>query len=181
MRYNQALMLSPFQLLVFIGESVLGNIMGQAFQNLLHDLQNPNELVRQRATERLWQLWFEQKGVIGLQRIQQAQHFLELGELAQAEEALTLLIQDMPDFAEAWNRRAVVYYIQQRYHQAIADCLEVIQLNPVHFGALHGLGLCYAAQGDYRAAIQAFREALVIQPYSLENQRLILECTAQLS
>jgi hypothetical protein len=35
--------------------------------------------------------------------------------------------------------------------------------------------------GDYREAIRAFRRALEIQPYAIENQKLILECTAKLS
>jgi Flp pilus assembly protein TadD len=56
----------------------------------------------------------------------------------------------------------------------------VLKLNPVHFGALHGLGLCHAALGNYSAAIRAFRSALEIQPHAIENQRLILECTARL-
>jgi tetratricopeptide (TPR) repeat protein len=68
-----------------------------------------------------------------------------------------------------------------KYQKAIKDCEMVLQLNPVHFGALHGLGLSYAAVGDYRAAIAAFRQALEVQPYSLINQKLILECTARLS
>jgi tetratricopeptide (TPR) repeat protein len=42
------------------------------------------------------------------------------------------------------------------------------------------LGLCWAGLGDYSAAITALRQALEIQPYSIENQRLLLECTAQL-
>jgi tetratricopeptide (TPR) repeat protein len=57
----------------------------------------------------------------------------------------------------------------------------VIRLNPFHFGALHGLGLCHAALEEYREAIQAFYRVLKIQPYSLENQRLFLECTARLN
>ena len=98
----------------------------------------------------------------------------------EAEVLLTQLIEDLPDFAEAWNRRAVLYYITQEYDKALADCKQVIELNPVHFGALHGMGLCYAALGDFSSAIRAFRQALEIQPYSVENQRLILECTTQL-
>ncbi|WOD42018.1 tetratricopeptide repeat protein [Nodosilinea sp. E11] len=46
---------------------------------------------------------------------------------------------------------------------------------------MHGLGLCYAALSQYQEAIQAFRRALVVQPYALTNQRLLLECTARLS
>ncbi|MCX7596572.1 MAG: tetratricopeptide repeat protein, partial [Fischerella sp.] len=48
-------------------------------------------------------------------------------------------------------------------------------------GALHGMGLSYAALGEYTKAIAAFRRALQIQPYSLLNQKLILECTFRLS
>ena len=147
---------------------------------LLEDLKKPDEAVRNRATQELWRIWFHQKGIYGLELIQRSQILLEAGEMAQAEAALTELINDQPDFAEAWNRRAVLYYTLGQYKKAIADCERVIKLNPVHFGALHGLGLCYAAIADYRAAIQAFRKALEIQPYALVNQRLILECTARL-
>jgi tetratricopeptide (TPR) repeat protein len=51
----------------------------------------------------------------------------------------------------------------------------------MHFGALHGMGLCHIALGEYREALTAFHQALAVQPYSLENQRMILECTAKLN
>ncbi|MGA7937055.1 MAG: tetratricopeptide repeat protein [Kovacikia sp.] len=149
--------------------------------SLLEDLKNSDESVRDSATQKLWRIWFEQKGFLGLEIIRHAQLLLEAGEFLDAEETLTTLIEHQPDFSEAWNRRAVLYYSQGRYSQAIADCEMVIQLNPVHFGALHGLGLCYAALGNYREAIYAFHKALEIQPYSTANQRLILECTARLN
>jgi tetratricopeptide (TPR) repeat protein len=149
--------------------------------SLLENLKHDDEVVRDHATQELWRLWFEQKGVMGLETIRQAQIMLESDRVVEAEATLTELIQSAPDFAEAWNRRAVLYYMQGRYRQAIADCDRVIQLNPIHFGALHGLGLCYAALGEYRAAIQAFRQALDLQPHSIANQRWILECTAKLT
>jgi len=152
----------------------------EQIESLLQDLKQPDESIRNRATEALWHLWFTQKGQYGLALIQQSQMFFESGDYSQAEAVLTDLIQDQPDFAEAWNRRAVLYYIQERYSAAIQDCEQVIALNPVHFGALHGLGLCYAAIGKYRDAIRAFHRALEIQPYAITNQRLILECTARL-
>lgn len=148
---------------------------------LLEDLKNPDETVRNRATQELWRIWFHQKGVYGFELLEQSQFLLAAGKITQAQALLTELIDDQPDFAEAWNRRAVLYYITKQYKQSLDDCQMVINLNPNHFGALHGLGLCHAALGDYRAAIQAFQEALVLQPYALENQRLILECTARLS
>lgn len=152
-----------------------------SINSLLQDLKNPDETVRNRATQELWRIWFQQKGVYGWELLQRSQVLLQAGEITQAEEVLTELINDQPDFAEAWNRRAVLYYTLRQYKKSLDDCQMVINLNPVHFGALHGLGLCHASLGDYSAAIQAFRRALEIQPYSLENQKLILECTARLS
>jgi tetratricopeptide (TPR) repeat protein len=150
-------------------------------QKLLEDLKNPNESIRKRATYELWRLWFHQKGVYGLQLLEQSQALMQSGDMQQAELLLSQLVQDQPDFAEAWNRRAVLYYLREDYHRAIADCQQVITLNPIHFGALHGLGLCHMAVGNYSDALQAFRQALAIQPHAVENQRMILECTALLS
>ncbi|NJM97717.1 MAG: tetratricopeptide repeat protein [Phormidesmis sp. RL_2_1] len=149
-------------------------------ERLLNDLKEPDADVRDRASAMLWQLWFHQKGVYGFQQLMQAQSLLELGQVIQAEALLSDIVQAQPDFAEAWNRRAVLHYTQANHWRAIADCQKVIHLLPYHFGALHGLGLCHSAVGNYTAAIQAFRQALEIQPYAVANQRMILECTAKL-
>lgn len=148
---------------------------------LLQSLKQADEYQRELATAALWQRWFYQKGEGGNQRLQDAQALADGGQLDAAEDLLSTLVGELPDFAEAWNRRAVLYFVQKRYAEALADCEQVIELVPYHFGALHGLGLCYAALGQYEEAIQSFRRALVVQPYALVNQRLILECTAQLS
>lgn len=152
-----------------------------AINLLLADLKSDDATVREEATRELWRIWFNQKGAYGLELLEQSQALLETGKVDEAEAMLSSLIQDQPDFAEAWNRRAVLYYLQGRYRHSLSDCQQVVKLNSIHFGALHGMGLCYAALGEYAAAIQAFRQALVIQPHAIVNQRMILECTARLS
>jgi tetratricopeptide (TPR) repeat protein len=148
---------------------------------LLQSLKQEDEYQRELATAALWQRWFYQKGAVGNQRLENAQTLVDEGRFDTAEALLSALAAELPDFAEAWNRRAVLYFVQRRYREAMADCQRVIDLVPYHFGALHGLGLCHAAMGEYEEAIQVFRRALVVQPYALANQRLILECTARLS
>lgn len=148
---------------------------------LLLDLKSSDLNIRERATSQLWRIWFWQKGKIPLEQIEQSERLLAQGDVVSATSILDDLVDAVPDFAEAWNRRAVLRFVTQDYDRAIADCEKAIELNPVHFGALHGLGLCHAALGDYSAAIGAFRSALDIQPHAIENQRLILECTARLS
>lgn len=156
--------------------------MDSLFVNsLLEDLKNSDEKVREQATKKLWRIWYQQKGIYGLEMIERSQKLLDSGQTSKAEAVLTELINEQPDFAEAWNRRAFLYYTTSQYEKSLADCLMTIQINPVHFGALHGMGLSYAALGEYAKAIAAFKRALEIQPYSLVNQKLILECSFRLS
>ena len=147
---------------------------------LLAALTDPDSTVRDRATSTLWHHWFHQKGAYGAQQLMQAETLLHSEQMFQADKLLSEVVQAQPDFAEAWNRRAVLRYTEADYWRAIADCQKTIQLVPYHFGALHGLGLCHSQLGNYTAAIQAFRGALEVQPYALSNQRMILECTAKL-
>jgi tetratricopeptide (TPR) repeat protein len=153
----------------------------ELIDHLLLDLKNTDASIRDRATAQLWRIWFWQKGKAGLAQIEASEELAAQGQIDSAIDNLTQLITDLPDFTEAWNRRAVLYYINQKYQLAIADCQQAIELSPEHFGAWHGLGLCHAALGNYTLAISVLRQALQIQPYSIENQRLLLECTARLS
>jgi tetratricopeptide (TPR) repeat protein len=148
---------------------------------LLLDLKSTEPNIRERATSQLWRIWFWDKGKIPLEQIEESERLLSDGDLVAAILILDKLVDALPDFAEAWNRRAIIHFVSHNYYEAIADCETAISLNPVHFGALHGLGLSHAALGNYSAAIRAFRAALEIQPHAIENQRLILECTARLS
>jgi tetratricopeptide (TPR) repeat protein len=121
-----------------------------AIQQLLEELKSSELNIRQQATDELWRIWFEQKGILGLKLLQRAQIALDTGNLARAEAILTETIETQPDFAEAWNRRAVLYYTQRQFEKSKADCQRVIELNPIHFGAWHGLGLCKVLRGSHR-------------------------------
>lgn len=70
-----------------------------------------------------------------------------------------------PDYAEPWNRRANLAYRAEDYAGAIAAIQETLKREPRHFGALAGLGLIYEELGQQRAALEAFRAALVIHPH----------------
>ncbi|MEM6252134.1 MAG: tetratricopeptide repeat protein [Cyanobacteria bacterium P01_D01_bin.156] len=149
-------------------------------ERLLQSLKDQNETVRNQAIGEFWHMWFHQKGIQGAKRLIESQTLVEAERSAEAKAILDELIANQPDFAEAWNRRAVLYFMEGDYLAAIEDCQKTLELVPHHFGALHGLGLCYASVGNYGDAIQCFRRTLDIQPFSLINQRLILECIAKL-
>ena len=150
-------------------------------ERLLQALKDPDEAVRNQATGEFWHMWFHQKGVQGAKRLIECQTLVEAEQGEDAKAFLDELIVSLPDFAEAWNRRAVLYYMQGNYSAAVKDCEKTLELVPYHFGALHGLGLCHASIGNYLDAIHCFRRTLDIQPFSLINQRLVLECIAKLN
>jgi len=81
---------------------------------------------------------------------------------------LDAVIELKPGYAEAWNRRATLYYLQKDYGHALADIREVLLREPRHFGALSGLGLILQEIGDDKHALEAYRKALAIDPH-LEN------------
>jgi len=77
-------------------------------------------------------------------------------------DAVTML---KPDYAEGWNRRATLFYLQDEYGKAIADLEKVLALEPRHFGALAGLGLILRDIDRKAEALAALERALEIDPY----------------
>ena len=78
---------------------------------------------------------------------------------------LDAIIAIKPDYVEAWNRRATIYYMRNDYGRALADIREVLTREPRHFGALSGLGLILQEIGDDKHALEAYRKALAIDPH----------------
>jgi tetratricopeptide (TPR) repeat protein len=150
-------------------------------QNLLHQLHSPNADARAEATRQLWQMWFAAAGPEAEQRLLHAERLVESKRFDLAEAALSALILDAPTFAEAWNRRATLRYLLQHYAESLADCYEVVRLEPDHFGAWHGMGLCLLAMGRFGEAAKAFRRALEIQPFAQANQDLLAACLTKLN
>lgn len=74
------------------------------------------------------------------------------------------LIEEVGNYAEAYNQRAVAWYGLGDYAQAICDCRMVLELNPYHFAAAAGMGQAYLEMRDPLAALDAFRRALRLYP-----------------
>jgi tetratricopeptide (TPR) repeat protein len=78
---------------------------------------------------------------------------------------LDAIIAIKPDYVEAWNRRATIYYLKDDIEHSLADIHEVLAREPRHFGALSGLGLILQDIGDDKDALEAYRKALAIDPH----------------
>ncbi len=129
-----------------------------------------SELVEQK----IWSLWAASDSPTAEVLLQQAGRAIEGRAPAEAMSILERLIGAYPDFAEAWNKRATLYFMMKRYDQALKDIEKVVDLEPRHFGALAGKGMILERQKKYSAAREAYEEALAVNP-TLEQVKSALK------
>lgn len=113
---------------------------------------------------KIWALWGASDSPTAEVLLTQSQRAINAGAPAEALSILDRLIAAYPDFAEAWNKRATLYFMMKRYDQSLADIGKVLELEPRHFGALAGKGMILERQKKYSAARTAFEEALAVNP-----------------
>ncbi len=136
-------------------------------------LHHPDPVVNQMAEHALWSIWFR------CGSSEEANHELCRGtkalnrrEFEKAIAHFTRAIEVDPDFAEAYNQRAIVKYLQERFGESIEDCRRTVELMPCHFGAWAGLGHCHAHEGHLQEAVDCYDRALQINPH--------MECVSQM-
>jgi len=83
---------------------------------------------------------------------------------ALAVELLDRIIAMQPDWAEAWNRRAVAFHRLGDPLAAMADIHRTVTLEPRHFSAWAGLGHILREIGDEAAALASYEQALSLYP-----------------
>lgn len=70
-----------------------------------------------------------------------------------------------PDYAEGWNRRAYIYFSENKVQQALGDLRRVLALDPNHFKALDGLVHVLKEIGQKKAALAAVKKLLEVHPF----------------
>jgi tetratricopeptide (TPR) repeat protein len=121
--------------------------------------------------DRIWDLWMysDKEDLNALMR--QGTFALAARDFDLALESFNALIALAPDMAEAWNKRATLYFLMQNYEASVADVKQTLKLEPRHFGAIVGMGLIYDALGDQEAALRAFRRGLAVNPHMPEIRK----------
>src|SRR5262245_24366176 len=124
-------------------------------------LRDGDPMVRQLAADAMWAIWYRADSD---ENNKELRRLMEVRDPEKAVAGLSQLIKKAPDFAEAYNQRAIRYYQTQDFQKSIADCEKVLQLNPQHFGAQSGLAQCLLNQKDYPEALKAYRKAYKLNP-----------------
>jgi len=125
----------------------------------------PDAETSKAIEERIWALWFHSGSDTADLLMTRARSALDDKNTELGLKLLESILTFKPDFVEAWNRRATVYFAQKDYGRALMDIRQVLAREPRHFGALTGLGLILQEIGDDKRALEIFRRALAVNPH----------------
>jgi tetratricopeptide (TPR) repeat protein len=125
----------------------------------------PDETTAKAIEDRIWAVWVVSGSDTCNLLMSRVKVATDAKDYDLAIKLLNAIIDIKPDYVEAWNRRATMYYLKNDYAHSIADLREVLAREPRHFGALSGLGLILQEIGDDKDALTAYRKALAIDPH----------------
>tara|TARA_X000000368_G_scaffold193019_1_gene152224 strand:+ start:288 stop:815 length:528 start_codon:yes stop_codon:yes gene_type:complete len=129
-----------------------------------------NNMEASKLLFNIWDIW----SIADNQETQiifdEANQFMDVGELDNAIELFTKVVKQSPEFAEGWNKRATVYFLKGELNKSISDIEKTLNLEPRHFGALDGLAEIYLMQDDLLGAAVIYRRILEIIPSSKKSQ-----------
>jgi tetratricopeptide (TPR) repeat protein len=124
----------------------------------------PDDVTAKAIEERIWAVWTASRSDTANLLMTRVKTAIEAKDLDLAVTLLDAIVKIKPDYVEAWNRRATIYYMKKDYGHALADIRQVLKREPRHFGALAGFGLILQDIGDDRQALEVYRRALALYP-----------------
>ncbi len=125
----------------------------------------PDDSSAKAIEERIWALWLSSGGDTANLLMSRVKTAVEAEDLDLALRLLDAMVEIRPQYLEAWDRRATVFYMKKDYASALADLRQVLRREPRHFGALSMLGSIMQELGDDKEALAAYRAALAVHPH----------------
>ena len=121
-----------------------------------------------RIEDAIWDVWMYDDHEGAELALERASADIAARRFDIAETRLEILVRRRPGWAEAWNKRATLYYVLERDNESVAAIHRTLEIEPRHFGAMCGLGEILHAHGEDEAACLAFSRALRVNPHLTE-------------
>lgn len=136
-------------------------------QDLLDKLRETTDANEAAMLEQeIWDAWLVSGSATVDTLMKRGLEYQEMDDLEAARDAFDRAIAIKPDYAEAWNRRAALFFNDGKYDEAIADLETAITHEPRHFGAWTGLAMIFESVDRPEAALRAYEKVLEIHPLS---------------
>ena len=115
--------------------------------------------------ERIWGVWMHHPNRAAAALLDAATRDIAAKRYDIAETRLTALLRAAPLYAEAWHKRAALYYLLGRDAECLEDIRRTLELEPRHFAAMLHFAEILAGEGAGAEARYAFAAALTLHPH----------------
>ena len=156
--------------LLFASKMALADQNDPRLNNLfkkLNETENQDE-IRDLISD-IWNIWYEVDDPKVIEYFEKGIQAMNLRNYPLAIRFFNNLIEEDPNFAEGWNKRATVHFMMGNFDQSMQDIIKTLELEPRHFGALDGMGLIFIHQGQFQQAIDVYDKMLEIFPFSVKT------------
>ena len=161
--------------LLFASKIALADQNDPRLNNLfkkLNETENQDE-IRDLISD-IWNIWYEVDDPKVIEYFEKGIQAMNLRNYPLAIRFFNNLIEEDPNFAEGWNKRATVLYLMGNFELSQNDIDMVLKLEKRHFGALSGQGLVQTAMKNYQKAIDSYIEAHKVYP-AMETPLMMIE------
>ena len=147
-------------------------ILDKLFDQLIktNDSNNAEQLEK-----KIWSVWSEHPNDNKLtEKLEFGTELMQYGDYNYALRVFDNIIVTDPQWSEAWNKRATVYFLMNNLQILLDDIDKVLNIEPRHFGALSGQARIFIKLQKYEKAIKSIEKALEFYP-SFRSGELIPE------
>ena len=160
---------------LFLIFSVNANEQQKQLEKLFNDLKMNNFSLANGIEQKIWKIWSTHPNSKDLtMMLTIGSDYVNNQKLEKAIETFSDVIDLDPSWAEAWNKRATVFYMLGEFKKSQKDIDEVLKLEKRHFGALAGQGLVNIELKNYEKAIKSYEKAMKIYP-SMNSPKIMIE------
>ena len=132
---------------------------------LFYDLKTKNYSIAYKVEQEIWQIWSTHPNDENLTMLlNKGSSLVNESKYNQAIDIFSKAINLDPLWAEAWNKRATVFYLSGNFEKSQKDIDKVLELENRHFGALAGQGRVNIQLKNYNKAIKSYEKVKEIHP-----------------
>ncbi len=114
--------------------------------------------------DEIWAQWLRHPQPVACEALERAGQAIAGRNFEEAGRLLDRIVEDFPDFAEAWNKRATLRFLQGRDSESVHDIRRTLLLEPRHFGAICGFAQICLRHDRGDLALFALQRAHALHP-----------------
>jgi tetratricopeptide (TPR) repeat protein len=138
------------------------NHLNQLFDQL-ETVNNPK--TAELLEKKIWSLWHEHPNDVKLtEKLELGTELMQYGSYEYALKVFNNIIKTDPEWSEALNKRATVFFLMNQYTKSLNDIEKVLNLEFRHFGALSGQARIFLKLHEYEKAIISIKKGMKFYP-----------------